>query len=98
MAKRTKVELEQINTRLAHENEQLRAKVSQLSAQLEAERTVRGSRTPVYMPARAGMQAALRRLAQEYPERKSFTQEEVLGMVARLRRAAQRNPQQRSLV
>lgn len=74
--KLTKIELEQINTSLANQNLELRTELSVAKMMLKQQQ----SKQPVYVSARPGFKRALERLAQQYPERKSFTQDEVLNM------------------
>jgi len=80
----TKIELEQHNTQLAAENQRLRAKNAELEALLDA-------RGPVYVSAIPSFRMALDRLAAEYPERRSFTQTEVMAKVRQLQKRNEQN-------
>lgn len=73
----TKVELQQHNTRLAEENTLLRMELSALRTQVKAQSV--GARRTTLAERMAARRAAVQRLAEQYPQRKSFTEAEVLG-------------------
>lgn len=75
----TKLELQQHNTRLAEENTLLRMELSILRTKIDAQTTPVGERRTTLAERMAARRAAVQRLVEQNPQRKSFTEAEVLG-------------------